>query len=222
MSRTMDAQRERLPSLIRSDFRQAANVTGVAQPSDAVMKALQEVPRHLFVQKAFQESAYSNSPLPIGQGQTISQPFIVALMTELLQLKPTDKVLEIGTGCGYQSAVLSLLAKDVYSLEIIPELQKTAAERLTGLGYDNVHVRLGDGRAGWQEEAPFDAILVAATADNPPQSLLDQLAPGGRLVIPVRDDAGREMLQLVTKDATGQQQVLETIAVRFVPLTGSD
>jgi protein-L-isoaspartate(D-aspartate) O-methyltransferase len=218
----MDAQRERLPGLIRSDFRQSATVTGIAQPSDAVMNALQEVPRHLFVQKAFQESAYSNSPLPIGQGQTISQPFIVALMTELLQLKPSDKVLEIGTGCGYQSAVLSLLAKDIYSLEIIPELQKTAADRLAGLGYDNVHVRLGDGRVGWPEEAPFDAILVAATADSVPETLLDQLAPGGRLVIPLRDEAGREMLQLVTKDAAGQTQMLETIAVRFVPLTGGN
>lgn len=220
MSRTMDAQRERLPGLIRSDFRQSANATGIAQPSDAVMNALQEVPRHLFVQKAFQESAYSNSPLPIGQGQTISQPFIVALMTELLQLKPTDKVLEIGTGCGYQTAILSLLAKDVYSVEIIPDLQKTAAERLTGLGYDNAHVLLGDGHAGWPEAAPFDAILVAATADRPPEPLLAQLAPGGRLVIPVRDADGREILQRVIKDENGALKTQDTIAVRFVPLTG--
>ena len=220
MSRIMDVQRERLPGLIRSDYRQTAVETGLAQPSDAVLHALQEVPRHLFVQKAFQDSAYSNSPLPIGNGQTISQPFIVVLMTDLLQLKPADRVLEIGTGCGYQSAILSLLAKDIYSLEIVSDLYKHSAERLQGLGYENVHVRLGDGYHGWQEEAPFDAILVAATADALPDPLLAQLAPGGRMVIPVRDDAGREVLQLVTKDADGQVQVKDTIGVRFVPLTG--
>ena len=185
-----------------------------------MLHALQEVPRHLFVQKAFQDSAYSNSPLPIGNGQTISQPFIVVLMTDLLQLKPADRVLEIGTGCGYQSAILSLLAKDIYSLEIVSDLYKHSAERLQGLGYENVHVRLGDGYHGWQEEAPFDAILVVATADALPEPLLAQLAPGGRMVIPVRDDAGREVLQLVTKDADGQVQVKDTIGVRFVPLTG--
>src|SRR5690606_24790168 len=117
-----------------------------------------EVPRHLFVPKTFQDSSYVNAPLPIGNGQTISQPFIVALMTELLQLKPTDRVLEVGTGCGYQSAILSLLAKDIYSLEIVPDLQKASSERLENLGYENVHVRLGDGYYGWQEEGPFDAI----------------------------------------------------------------
>ena len=127
MNRSMDEQRERLQSLIRSDFRQAAGETGIDVPSESVMRAMQDVPRHMFVQKSFKDSAYVNAPLPIGHGQTISQPFIVALMTELLQLKPTDKVLEIGTGCGYQSAVLSLLAKEVYSLEIVPELEK--AER---------------------------------------------------------------------------------------------
>lgn len=220
MSRIMDAQRERLPGLIRSDYRQSAADTGLSQPSEAVLHAMREVPRHLFVQKAFQESAYSNSPLPIGQGQTISQPFIVALMTELLQLKPTDKVLEIGTGCGYQSAILSLLAKDVFSLEIVPELCKQATERLVGLGYENVHVRLGDGYFGWQEEAPFDAILVAATADDVPPALLEQLAPGGRMVIPVRVVDGREVLQLVSKTADGGVSVKDTIGVRFVPLTG--
>ncbi len=221
----MDAQRERLPGLIRSDYRQSAAETGLSQPSEAVLHAMREVPRHLFVQKAFQESAYANSPLPIGQGQTISQPFIVALMTDLLQLQSTDRVLEIGTGCGYQSAILSLLARDVYSLEIVPELCKQASERLVGLGYENVHVRQGDGYYGWQEEAPFDAILVAATADEVPPALLEQLAPGGRMVIPVRlvdgrDGMGQEVLRLVRKTADGSLDTQDTIGVRFVPLTG--
>ena len=221
MNGSMDEQRARLPSLIRSDFRQAAADTGIDTPSERVLQAMQEVPRHMFVQKSFKDSAYVNAPLPIGHGQTISQPFIVALMTELLQLRPADKVLEVGTGCGYQSAILSLLAKTVYSLEIVPDLTKSAIERLAGLGYENVHVKQGDGYYGWQEEGPFDAILVAATADSIPQPLLDQLAPGGRMVIPVRDAGGGEMLQVVTRDADGGVQIKNTIGVRFVPLTGN-
>lgn len=220
MTRTMDTPRDRLPALIRNDFRNAVRDTGVEAPSEPVMQAMQEVPRHLFVQRAFQESAYSNAPLPIGHGQTISQPFIVALMTELLQLKPTDRVLEIGTGCGYQSAILSLLCKHVYSLEIVAELAKTAGYRLESLGYENVSVRQADGYFGWQDEAPFDAILVAATSDGIPQPLLDQLAPGGRMVIPVREPGDAERLKWIVKDGNGQVQVKDTIGVRFVPLTG--
>ena len=220
MNGSMDEQRARLPSLIRGDFRQSASDTGIEAPSEAVMRAMQDVPRHMFVQKSFKDSAYVNAPLPIGQGQTISQPFIVALMTELLQLRPTDKVLEIGTGCGYQSAILSVLVQDVYSLEIVPELQKAASERLQDLGYENVHVKLGDGYFGWRDQAPFNAILVAATAPDIPEPLLEQLAHGGRMVIPVRDPLGGETLQLVTRDAAGEVQVRNTIGVRFVPLTG--
>jgi len=216
----MDSQRDRLPALIRSDFRQSASETGIDSPSEAVMKAMQEVPRHLFVQRAFQDNAYSNAPLPIGHGQTISQPFIVALMSELLRLKRSDRVLEIGTGCGYQSAILSLLCKHVFSLEIVPELAKTGANRLESLGYENVSVRHADGYFGWQEEAPFDAILVAATADTIPQPLLDQLAPGGRMVLPVREPGDSERLKCVMKDEAGQVTVKDTVGVRFVPLTG--
>lgn len=219
MTRTMDVQRERLPALIRSDFRQSAASTGIDSPSERVMQAMQDVPRHLFVQKAFQDNAYSNAPLPIGQGQTISQPFIVALMTDMLQLKPEDRVLEIGTGCGYQAAILSLLCKHVYSLEIIPELAKNGANRLVSLGYENVSVRLADGHEGWQEEAPFDGILVAATADEIPPSLLQQLAPGGRMAIPLRE-GGNERLKWVRKNAAGEVEVRDTIGVKFVPLTG--
>lgn len=222
MTRIMDAQRDRLPALIRSDFRQTAADTGLDRPSERVMQAMQDVPRHLFVQKAFQDNAYSNAPLPIGHGQTISQPFIVALMTELLQLKPSDRVLEIGTGCGYQSAILSLLCKHIYSLEIVPELAKSAAHRLESLGYENVSVRQADGYFGWQEEAPFDGILVAATANGIPDPLLQQLAPGGRMVIPVREPGDAERLKWVLKDAAGQVEVRDTIGVRFVPLTGGE
>lgn len=220
MTRTMDTRRDRLPALIRNDFRQNAHETGIDTPSERVMQAMQEVPRHLFVQRAFQDNAYSNAPLPIGHGQTISQPFIVALMTELLQLKPSDRVLEIGTGCGYQSAILSLLCKHVYSLEIVPELAKNSAHRLESLGYENVSVRQADGYFGWQEQAPFDAILVAATADSLPQPLLAQLAPGGRMVLPVREPGDSERLKCVLKDASGDVEVRDTIGVRFVPLTG--
>lgn len=221
MTRTMDTQRDRLPALIRNDFRQSAHETGIDAPSPRVMEAMQEVPRHLFVQRAFQDNAYANAPLPIGHGQTISQPFIVALMTELLQLKPKDRVLEIGTGCGYQSAILSLLCSHVYSLEIVPELAKSAAHRLESLGYENVSVRQGDGYYGWQEEAPFDAILVAATADSVPAPLLEQLAPGGRMVLPVREPGDSERLKLVRKHADGSVEVRDTVSVRFVPLTGN-
>lgn len=221
MNRTMDAQRDKLPALIRNDFRQTASETGIAAPSERLMAAMKDVPRHLFVQKAFQDNAYANAPLPIGNGQTISQPYIVALMTEMLQLKPSDRVLEIGTGCGYQSAILSVLCKQVYSLEIIPELAKVAANRLASLGYENVQVRQADGYYGWQEEAPFDAILVAATADGIPEPLLAQLAPGGRMSIPVREPGDAERLKWITKDAAGQVAVRDTIGVRFVPLTGA-
>ncbi len=220
MNRTMDAQRDKLPALIRSDYRQSACATGLVAPSERVLTAMQEVPRHLFVQKSFQDNAYSNAPLPIGHGQTISQPFIVALMTDMLQLEPGDKVLEIGTGCGYQSAILSLLCKQVFSLEIVPELAKSAAIRLRDLGYENVWVRHADGYYGWQEEAPFDAILVAATADGVPEPLLQQLAPGGRMAIPVREPGDAERLKWVTRDENGQIAVQDTIGVRFVPLTG--
>lgn len=221
MNRNMDAQREKLATLILNDFRQSAVETGIEVPSERVMQAMQQVPRHLFVQKAFSDSAYSNAPLPIGNSQTISQPFIVALMTELLQLKADDKVLEIGTGCGYQSAVLSLLCKQVYSLEILPGLAKSATERLENLGFENVAIRAADGYYGWQEEAPFNAILVAATAASIPEPLLQQLAPGGRMVIPVLEPAGGERLQLITKDETGHIEVNDTVGVRFVPLTGN-
>ncbi|MBT8261555.1 MAG: protein-L-isoaspartate(D-aspartate) O-methyltransferase [Bacteroidia bacterium] len=150
----------------------------------ATLEAMRKVPRHMFVPENAKGKAYIDAPLTIGKGQTISQPYIVGYMTEQLQLKPTDKVLEIGTGSGYQAAVLAEIVSEVYSIEIIESLGETAANRLKSLGYDNVEVRIGDGYLGWPEKAPFDAIIITAGIDHVPQPLIDQLAEGGRLIVP--------------------------------------
>jgi protein-L-isoaspartate(D-aspartate) O-methyltransferase len=189
---------------------------GVRDPR--VLAAMREVPRHLFVDPSESGGAYEDHPLPIGGNQTISQPYIVALMTELAKIGPRDKVLEIGTGSGYQSAVLSKLATQVYSIEIVPELARQSAERLRRLGYANVTVREGDGYRGWPEHAPFDAIIVTAAPDRIPQPLLDQLAAGGRLVIPV--GSFFQELKVLTKDRDGRISEKDIIPVRFVPMTG--
>jgi protein-L-isoaspartate(D-aspartate) O-methyltransferase len=189
---------------------------GVRDPR--VLAALREVPRHLFVEPSQQAGAYDDTPLPIAGHQTISQPYIVALMTELLDLTPNEKALEIGTGSGYQSAVLSRVCKQVYSIEIVPELARSAAERLKSLGYGNVVVREGDGYRGWPEEAPFDGIIVTAAPERLPQPLLDQLAPNGRLVIPV--GGFFQELKVYRKDAAGIVTEQAILPVRFVPMTG--
>ena len=186
-----------------------------------VLEALLTVPRHKFVSKLYLGLAYADQPLPIGQGQTISQPYIVALMTEKLNLKPTDKVLEIGTGSGYQAAILSKICNDVYTIEIIPSLGKKAIARLKDLGYKNVTVKIADGYYGWTKEAPFDAIIVTAAATHIPPSLVEQLKPGGRMVIPVGGVFQVQRLMFIEKN---QDQTLKSenlIPVRFVPLTGS-
>jgi protein-L-isoaspartate(D-aspartate) O-methyltransferase len=193
--------------------------TGRGALAPAVMAAMEKVPRERFVPADIERSAYDNRPLPIGKGQTISQPFIVALMTDFLDLKPTDRVLEVGTGSGYQAAVLSLLAREVYTIEIVPELGREAAARLAALGYANVRARVGDGYAGWPEAAPFDAIMVTAGALEVPQPLVDQLKPGGRLVIPVGPQWSGQDLLLIAKDAAGRVSQKSLLAVRFVPLT---
>lgn len=184
--------------------------------SAAVLDAMRRVPRHRFVPAPLEAEAYDDRPLPIGSGQTISQPYIVAYMTEALELSPGHKVLEIGTGSGYQAAVLSALVRDVYTIEIVEELASRAAQTLREIGCTNVHVRHGDGYAGWPEEAPFDAIMVTAAPDHVPEPLVRQLAPGGRMIIPV--GRGEQELRLIRKTPNG---VVErtTIAVRFVPLT---
>jgi len=183
-----------------------------------VLAAMRQVPRHLFVEAKDRPQAYEDHPLPIAGHQTISQPYIVALMTELADLTPNEKVLEIGTGSGYQSAVLSRLAGEVYSGEIVPELARASAERLRQLGYKNVTVREGDGYRGWAEHAPFDAILVTAAPDRIPQPLLDQLAPGGRMVIPV--GSFFQELKVLSKDKNGKITEKDILPVRFVPMTG--
>ena len=181
-----------------------------------VLAAMRKVPRHLFVPPALQRSAYDDNPLPIGREQTISQPYIVAFMTQALEVKAAHKVLEIGTGSGYQAAVLGELAAHVYTIEIVGELAERATRTLRDVGYKNVHVRHGDGYAGWPEQAPFDAIMVTAAPDHVPQPLIDQLAPGGRMIIPVGTEF--QELRLIQKTAKG---IVErgTIPVRFVPLT---
>lgn len=193
-------------------------IAGRGVENTAVLDALRQVPRHLFIPESVRDQAYEDYPLPIGEGQTISQPYIVALMTQLADLGPDDKVLEIGTGSGYQAAVLSRLAREVYSIEILEPLGRRAAGILRRLGYDNVHVRVGDGYGGWPEEAPFDAILVTAAApDQVPRPLEEQLKVGGRMVIPV----GKYFQDLVVLTRTPEGKVRRSvIPVRFVPMTG--
>jgi len=190
------------------------------RPSDIrdprVLAVMREVPRHRFVPSELAARAYDDTPLPIGYGQTISQPYIVAYMTQALELRPEHRVLEVGTGSGYQAAVLARIAKEVYTIEIVPELAARAAATLRELGYGNVHVREGDGYAGWPERAPFDRIMVTAAPDHVPQPLVDQLAMGGRLVIPVGDVRQQMAILTKTKDGVVERR---TIAVRFVPLT---
>ncbi|HYO14011.1 MAG TPA: protein-L-isoaspartate(D-aspartate) O-methyltransferase [Thermoanaerobaculia bacterium] len=184
----------------------------------AVLAAMEQVPRHLFVPEGERKNAYADRPLPIGFGQTISQPYIVALMTELLDLGPGDRVLEIGTGSGYQAAVLSRIAREVYTIEIVKPLGERARRTLGRLGYDNVRVRIGDGYKGWPEKAPFDAILVTAAPPTVPEPLLKQLKVGGKLVLPV----GRviQNLYVFTKRADGGFDKKEVLPVLFVPMTG--
>ena len=185
---------------------------------ERVLQAMATVPRHLFVPPAQRSQAYDDGPLPIGQEQTISQPYIVALMTESLRLKGTETVLEIGTGSGYQAAVLSGLAKKVYSIEIIPELAGTARARLAALGYKNVEVIVGDGNLGWPQGSPYDAIIVTAAAPQIPPALIEQLAEGGRMVLPVEVGNEQHLLRLQKVDGKITQEDLGL--VRFVPLVG--
>jgi protein-L-isoaspartate(D-aspartate) O-methyltransferase len=186
--------------------------------SDEVLAAIGRVPRHLFVPEHMRRDAYDNRPLPIGQGQTISQPYIVALMTELLRPRAGSKVLEVGTGSGYQAAVLAELGAQVHTVEIVPELGERSAKLLKQIGYDAIVARIGDGYAGWPEAAPFDGIIVTAAPDHVPQPLIDQLKAGARLVIPVGRDA--QQLAVVTKNADGSVKREDLLLVNFVPLTG--
>ena len=185
-----------------------------------VVEAMRQVPRHLFVPSWQSNRAYDDRPLEIGYGQTISQPYIVAFMTDQLQLRSESRVLEIGTGSGYQAAVLSELTPHVYSIEILEELGLQARERLKTLGYDVVEVKIGDGYYGWDEKGPFDAIIVTCVAGHVPPPLVRQLKDGGRIVIPVQDPYGMQSLKVITKDQAGQVRAEELMPVLFVPMTG--
>ena len=204
---------------IRDDTRRTAFYTDVEALDSRVIEAMSDVQRDQFVPWSARTLAYVNRPLPIGHGQTISQPFIVALMTHLMQPRESDRVLEIGTGSGYQAAVLAELVDAVYTIEIIPELAESASERLHDLGFDNVHVKAGDGWYGWPEAAPFDAIMVTAVGEDVPGELVAQLKPGGRIVLPLGSDWDQNLV-VVEKAADGTTSKRQVLPVRFVPLTG--
>ena len=208
------------------DFRQrraamvARYIAGKGIEDTATLRAMRTVPRHEFVPAQFRDQAYADHPLPIGHGQTISQPYIVAYMTELVRPRAGMRMLEVGTGSGYQAAVLAEAGSDVYTVEIFQALAESAAERLRRLGYSGVAVRHADGHHGWAEAAPFDAILVTAAAGYIPPALIEQLKPGGRMVIPVGSVYGTQSLILVEKLASGQTRTRNLLPVRFVPLLG--
>jgi len=205
---------------IEAECALTSSYTGIRAFRPEVMAAMAKAPRDEFVPPAIRSQAFANGALPIGDGQTISQPFIVALMTDLLNPEKGHSVLEVGTGSGYQSAVLAELVKQVYSIEIIPELAEQAADRLHRLGYANIEVRAADGYLGWLTHAPFDGIIVTAAATHVPPALTEQLRPGGRLVIPVGLPYMHQELLLIEKDAGGRRHTRDVLGVSFVPLTG--
>jgi protein-L-isoaspartate(D-aspartate) O-methyltransferase len=213
-------QRLEMVDVIQAGVAQTAGLLGRETLSPPVLEALRKVPRHEFVSEESKPYAYENIPLPIGHGQTISQPYIVAIMTDLLGLDRNGKALEIGTGSAYQAAILGEIAADVYSIEIVEPLAKSARERLQRLNYNNVHTRSGDGYYGWEEAAPFDAIVVTATASHIPPPLIKQLKPGGRMIIPVGDRFNVQQLVLVEKDQNRKVTTRQLLPVSFVPLTG--
>ena len=218
MSRSRRRDMQQMLAEINSEVGYTRHLIGKASLDRRVMEAMARVPRDEFVPAEMKKSAFDNGPLPIGRGQTISQPYIVALMTDLLAAESDQSVLEIGTGSGYQTAVLSLLYWQVYSMELIPELSKTATHRLARLGYTNIQLCCGNGYQGWPEHAPYHGILVTAAAPYIPEALREQLAPGGRLVIPVGLSRMSQQLLLVTKDALGRIQTRDILSVAFVPL----
>jgi protein-L-isoaspartate(D-aspartate) O-methyltransferase len=212
-----------LMALTVANMAETSGASAARRLDPRVMFAMREVPRHLFVPAEVAPLAYRNTALPIGRGQTISQPYIVALMTHLLAVEPGHRVLEVGTGSGYQAALLSRLAREVHTIEIVAPLAAEAEDRLQRLGYANVRVRAGDGYRGWPEAAPFDRIMVTAGAREVPRPLLDQLRPGGRLVIPLARRGGDgEMLTLIEKDPRGRVRSRAILPVRFVPLTRAE
>jgi protein-L-isoaspartate(D-aspartate) O-methyltransferase len=209
-----------LVEVIEADVRETSSYLDKEVLDERVLDVLRQVPRHLFVPKGSQDEAYKNRPVAIGHGQTISQPYIVAIMTDLLKPQPDHRVLEVGTGSGYQAAVMAMLTDEVFTMEIIEALGSQARQRLEQLGYHNVQVRIGDGYYGWEEHAPFDAIIVTAAANHIPPPLVKQLRPGGRMIIPVGSSFMVQQLVLVEKDQEGVVTLKQILPVRFVPLTG--
>jgi protein-L-isoaspartate(D-aspartate) O-methyltransferase len=212
--------RQHMVETIQQDFRRNASETGQHALETPIAAALTSVPRHEFVATDQKKYAYENRPLPIGYGQTISQPYVVAAMTQVLALRPGERALEVGTGSGYQAAILAELGVRVFTIEIIQPLGEAARDRLTRLGYQRIETRIGDGYYGWPEQAPFDAIIVTAASNHIPQPLLAQLKTGGRMVIPVGNPFGAQQLVVVRKDAAGRVTTRKILPVRFVPLTG--
>lgn len=215
-----DQARQTLIRIIEKDVQETSIYLDKTALDPRVMAAMAKVPRHEFVPQEMRRLAYLNRPVPIGHGQTISQPYIVAIMTDLLQLKPGHKVLEIGTGSGYQAAILAEIVNKVFTLEIIKPLGERAASTLRRLQYQNVTARISDGYYGWKEHAPFDAIIVTAAAGHIPPPLLKQLKPGGRMMIPVGSQFMTQQLVLIEKDTQGVVRTRQILPVRFVPLTG--
>jgi protein-L-isoaspartate(D-aspartate) O-methyltransferase len=213
-------ERQAMVREIEAEVRLLRSDLGKDTLDPRVIAAIGQVPRHEFVPEALRLFAYRNEPLPIGQGQTISQPFIVAIMTDLLAIPRQARVLEVGTGSGYQAAVLAELGAEVYTIEIVEPLGRQAEAVLRRLGYTNIHVRIGDGFAGWPEAGPFDAIIVTAAADETPPPLLEQLKPGGRLIIPLERRFAAQHLVLIEKNRDGKVSRQEILPVMFVPLTG--
>jgi protein-L-isoaspartate(D-aspartate) O-methyltransferase len=213
------AQRARMVAEIAAMARETGGYTGRPTFSEAVMNAMGRVPRHRFVPSLYESLAYENRALPIGEGQTISQPFLVALMTDFLDPRPGHTVLEVGTGSGYQAAILAELVAKVYTIEIVEPLGRRAMQLLQQLGYRNLQVRIGDGYNGWPEAAPFDAIVVTAAPAEIPKPLIDQLKPGGRMVIPAGGSSDSQYLLLVEKQRDGTVTTKRTLPVRFVPFT---
>lgn len=217
---TYSAAREQMIRLIEQDVRETSIYLEKSALDERILKSLSEVPRHQFVPADVRSRAYDNRPLPIGYGQTISQPYIVAIMTDLIAPRTEHKALEIGTGSGYQAAVLSRLVRKVYTMEIVEPLGKQATERLKRLGFDNIEVSIADGYYGWKEHAPFDIIIVTAAASHIPPPLIEQLKPGGKMIIPVGSRFMTQQLLLVDKGADKEVTVRQILPVRFVPLTG--
>jgi len=212
-SAAADGYGEKRQRMVEKDLK----ARGIKDPK--VLEAMGKIPRQLFVEESLRDEAYADHPLPIGEGQTISQPYVVALMTEAIRLKPGDRVLEIGTGSGYQAAVLAEIVKDVYTVEIRKGLAETAAKRLADLGYKNVQAKYGDGYFGWEEYAPFDVIMITASANHIPPPLIKQLREGGRLILPLGSTLFHQTLTLVTKEK-GDLKMEQREAVVFVPLIG--